>query len=382
MTRTQISVYRLFILTILLVLLLFASGLFLTSPPLLSIGLRGSSEQSEPWVRSELATLTGFIACAAYIVATSQPERKLRYESLFVYSVWGWGICSLLIAVYRGLAVPNSLGTTTPIFTIVQIIFLTMFTTLITLSAKKSPFTRIWAIGMVIVIAAKIAAFAAMPYFNFMLLNALAYPLMTLAVGFWLISRFSNMAYGWVKDGLYILAGLISLAGGLLIFLPGWGTNIIVFIVYGMIAARSYRALTRHNDAKTLASHWYAFSVILLWIGSIPLALGGIELVSFLMGFAALSMILGGINQSVAEMRGINRRITGLLPFWCIIFGVIALGYILSVDTIFSAANLADEFSLQPIFAPMNTIASISLISIFLGMTFYALGFWARRIKT
>jgi|GEM_PF-6547158 len=369
MTRTQSTVYRLFILLIVLVLSEFFAGVWRCQ----THWTRCIAPLHVSW--GDIAILTGFIACGAYIAAISRPDRKLRYESLFVYTVWGWIIYVVVTIILGIIHYAPTLA-----LVIIQFVLLAIFTILTLISAYKSPFTQIWGIGMVIFVGAEIMHVLEIPHLHQQLTYTLAYPLMTLAIGFWLITRFSNMAYGWVKDGLYILAVLVSVAGILLIFLPGWGTNSLAFIIYGMIAARSYRALTRHNDGQTLAAHWYAFSVIVLWIGILPIGFGAMDLAAFLMTFAALSMILAGVNQSVAEMRSINRRITGLLPFWCIVFGVIALGYVLSVDSILSGIVL-DEPALEPIATPMNQIVQVSQVSIFLGMIFYALGFWARRIK-
>jgi len=48
----------------------------------------------------------------------------------------------------------------------------------------------------------------------------------------------------------------------------------------------------------------------------------------------------------------------------------------------FNLSGIAlDKASLDILFTPLNQLVAASQISILLGMIFYALGFWARRIK-
>src|SRR5262249_53395438 len=124
---------------------------------------------------------------------------------------------------------------------------------------------------------------------------------------------------------------------------PEWmGTlgNIAVFLVpilYLIFAAHSYHALSDRNPTHTLAAHWYALSLVLflLGIGLIGALQAAPEVHSYTTGtrlsdlqstltlLAVVSMSLGFINQATAELRGQNRRVTGLMPFWLVAFGIV-----------------------------------------------------------
>ncbi len=181
----------------------------------------------------------------------------------------------------------------------------------------------------------------------------IAYPLAAIALGFWLACRFSRLPEIWFQIGIYIAGGVILLAGVLLTLADLYPfaaapwitdfTTVAAFLIPLLLliyARHAYAPLANRSDSPALAAHWAALCLLLLlWgmglAGSItaPVVIRQwvygtrlTDLAHWLTLYAVLAMSLGGINQATMELRGLPRRITGLMPFWLMSFGLNGLG--------------------------------------------------------
>ncbi|MGB1287785.1 MAG: hypothetical protein ACPG7F_14695, partial [Aggregatilineales bacterium] len=267
---------------------------------------------------------------------------------------------------------------------------------------------RVWAVGMLIIIVTTVAMLLPgdnLLWHNLRLYNG--YMLCAIAIAFWLMRRFSRITAAWATMGLHNVAGLLSLAGVLLSIAPllnstmpfiGYLTILIAPICAMIFVAHSYRALSDHNGTHTLSAHWTALFVILIFLAiglATILMIPGIhhhaqhtiliDLPSTLMTHALLAISLAMLNQSIAEMRGINARITGLLPFWCISFGIAAATLsqlLIGVVQVY----LIQLFDINPTvaqaaLAPLSIMWTISGGFFVMGIIFYALGVMRRRLR-
>jgi nitric oxide reductase subunit B len=226
--------------------------------------------------------------------------------------------------------------------------------------------------------------------------------LAAVALVFWLMHRFSSITPVWADMSLYTVAGLLALAGALVTLttlspdspLLGGASAIVIALLYLIFASHSYRALSDRNATNTLAAHWTALGVLLLLLGGV---LGGLQapvrlwtagtrlsdLQPTLALLAVVAIILGVVNQAAAEMRGDNRRVTGLAPFWLVAFGVIGGGLALAgaglvqvyLERILSIGYLDTQALLEPLHALW--VGGQGLFA--LGVGWYTLVFWLRR---
>ncbi len=213
------------------------------------------------------------------------------------------------------------------------------------------------------------------------------------ALGFWLMRRYSHVRPAWAALGVKVVAGWLGIAalplsidldGGLLRTVAA-GYVLLAYMVY---AAHSYRALANRNAARTLAAHWHALAVLLLLCGAGGLSVLGLLPAPIPTGWlaplaeqsvlwAGLAVALAGVNQITAELRDENRRVTGLLPFWCVSAGVLLVllagfgdGLIRAyMESIGYVADTDDLLSLR----------QYGRFIAFSGVIIYGLGFMARR---
>jgi nitric oxide reductase subunit B len=215
------------------------------------------------------------------------------------------------------------------------------------------------------------------------------------------------------EPGLYIVAGVLSVAGVLVSAAPLYALDsvdfshtvgsvgvVVVPLAMMIFAAHSYRGLSDRNATHTLAAHWYALSLILFLLGIG--VLGAIvsapdvnrwtqgtrltDLQHTLTSLAIIAMLFGVINQSVAEMRGVNRRITGLLPYWLVTFGVLGGGLALAgagvvqvyLERVLSVGYLDTQSHIEPLYT--GWFAGYVIVGI--GVVIYAIGFYVRRPKS
>ena len=215
------------------------------------------------------------------------------------------------------------------------------------------------------------------------------------ALGFWLMIRYSTITRLWGELAVKVVTGWLVCAGFILMVdtsgwlaLPGYVAAGFVLMAYVIVAAHIHKALINPNGAQTLAAYWHAAAVI-LWLvsGIVGAALTIPDVARFVLDsaivimpvaigeLAVIALGLGVINQIVADLRGENRRVTGLLPYWCLLGGwlvaaLFELGYalVLLYDPVLSPAALQD-------------FRAFALTIALIGAIIFALGIYARRIR-
>ncbi|MFN8562468.1 MAG: hypothetical protein U0703_12815 [Anaerolineae bacterium] len=181
-------------------------------------------------------------------------------------------------------------------------------------------------------------------------------------------------------------------------FAPGWlgGLSaVVVPLIYLIFASHCYLAFASRNATNTLAAHWTALGVLLLLLGvgvlgglQAPLRqwtagtrLSDLQPTLALLAVAAISLAV--INQASAEMRGHNRRVTGLVPFWLVAFGMIGGGLALAgaglVQVYLERILSIGYVDAQALIAPLYALWVGGLALLALGVGVYALVFWLRR---
>ena len=242
--------------------------------------------------------------------------------------------------------------------------------------------------------------------------------LAAVALAYWLMHRFSNVTPLWAEMSLNTVAGLLALAGALVTvstLVPlGAPTGVnataplgvnatalrdistpLVPLLYLIFAAHSYHAFSNRNPTNTLAAHWTALGVLLLVLG-VGL-LGGVQaamrewtagtrlsdLQTTLTLWAVVAILLGMINQVSAEMRGHNRRVTGLAPFWLVAFGAVGGGLALAgaglVQVYLERRLSIGYLDVQTLLVPLYEGWLIGLAALAVGVLIYAAILWRRR---
>ena len=367
-----------------------------------------------------LMILTGLLAGGIYVISCQRRSEMLANEALLSVNYRAWTV--LMIAAFlaglSGQIEGRHLLELPVLLDISKVVLLVLFLYNIGISITQwSPFAIVWMIGMSLsVVCTVIGLIPQGDYVQDRILRSLAvnininvaYVLAAIALGFWLITRFSNVVQAWADEGIYTIAGLVSLAGGLVSIAPlyAFGAsnifgNIIVFLVpmlYLIYCGHSYRALKDRNPILTLSAHWYTLSV-LLWligigvIGALQSSPGiqqwtqGTRLTDLqytLTALATLSMILGVINQGAAELRAQNQRVTGYMPFWFVGFGIIggavALGAAGIVQVYLERILSVGYLETQELLVPLYLFWIVGLFSVAIGAGIYALGFRARGV--
>ncbi len=423
MTETKRIVYRLFAQAVLLFVLYAAVALltalkFLADDPL-ATGLSYQQVDALAHVLRNAAILSGFFGGGVYIIANDRLTDKVANERLLTIAHWLWtafvglalifGVLNLLSGRYL-LELP-------PLLMLAQLVVIALFLFNIIASVREwTPFAVVFSFGLLLSgLTTAIALLPPADYLQDIALRALAvnlnhnvaYVLMLVALGFWLMRRFSNVMPLWANEGLYTTAGLLTI-GGVLISIPplynlgasnALGTVTVFIVPYIALnfAGHSYRALRDRNPTETLAAHWYALALLLLLLGmgvlGALLALPGIiqwtqgtrlsDLQTTLMAIAAVAVVFGMINQVTAELREENRRITGLMPFWLVTFGILGGGFALAaagtVQTYLERILSVGYLDTQVFIIPLYLLWIVGALLMTLGAVVYLLGFWARR---
>jgi nitric oxide reductase subunit B len=360
-----------------------------------------------------LTVLTGLVGGGLYLAG------QQRINGLFLrLSGIVWTIL-LILAVLAGLfgllAGRNLLELPLVLNALLAVGLLLVLLTVI--PAIKAPMVQLWIVGLLLVLVSiLLGALPANDYVQDRGLRALAlglqmniaYPLMALTLGYWLMHRFSDLTPAWLEQDIYIAAGLVLLAGICLTFArvqtaAGWVTTVGNFaavlapLFYLLVIARCYPALTQRNGTHTLAAHWFTLSILLFFLafGLVaaaqlapairPYTLGTrlTDLQSTLTLLAPVMMSLGVINQATAELRGQNWRITGLTPFWLVSVGILGGGLALAiagvVQVYLERLLSVGYLDTQALIVPLYIGWVMGLIVLLLGIILYALGFWSHR---
>ena len=426
MTRTQKIAYGFFVHTVLLLIVyalvsLLSAVKFLGDDPL-ALTLPFHQVNSFASVLIQLAIVSGLLGGGVYMVVSARADNQVTDERWLLYAFRLWSVLAIfgVAAGLLGLLEGRS-GLELPPLLDIGVVIVVVVVVLIAMknSRRVSSIVPVWTVGLALYVIGIVVGL--IPPNDFMqdrMLRALAvgiqlyiaFPVAAVALAFWLMHRMSNITPVWAEMGVNVVAGFVALAGALLT-LPTFyslvesegiralgGIGVVVLpVVYLIFAAHSYRALSDRNTNATLAAQWLALGVLLFLIGGG--LLGGVgalpnlrdftagtrlsDLQTTLMQFAVVALLLGVFNQAVAELRGQNRRITGLMPFWLVAFGVIGGGAALAaagVAQVYLERLLSVGYlETQTLLIPLYTLWFMGLILLAFGVLVYALGFWVRR---
>jgi hypothetical protein len=280
-----------------------------------------------------------------------------------------------------------------------------------------SPGWLVYGLGMAVVVVCHVLGIAALAHpvqdrvlrvaaVNAQLLVGLL--LVAVAVCFWLMRRFSNVRQPWADQGAASVGGLMVVAGALLSIIPLAGLGLsgglallgavwapLACVVY---AAHAYRALSDHNAAQTLASHYVALHVVLvLAVGALGSALLLPDVAALAQGtrlpeahyslaqWAVLAALLGMVNQAASEMRQSSQRVTGLTPFWLLSAGAVLAGITLlaagAAQVLLERRLNVGYLDTQTLLAPLYLGWIVGVAGLALGLCLYALGYRARQIR-
>ena len=418
MTTSQKIIFRFFQQMVMLLILyviaaLIAGVKFLAADDPLFTVLPYNQAGALANVLLNLTVLTGLIGGGLYLAA----QRRINVLMLRLAGiVWTILLILAVLAGLFGLLGGRNLLELPLMLNGVLVVGLGLVL-LTVIPSVRAPLVQLWALGLVIaIIAILIGLLPAGDYLQDRGLRVLAvglqmniaYPLMALTLGYWLMHRFSDLTPAWLEHDIYIAAGLVLLAGVCLTFARmqvaadwvlsvGNLATVIAPLLYLLVIARCYPALTQRNGTHTLAAHWFTLSLLLFFLafGLVaaaqlapairPYTLGTrlADLQSTLTLLAAVVMSLGVVNQAAAELRGQNWRVTGLTPFWLVSVGILGGGLALAaagvVQVYLERLLSVGYLDTQALIVPLYIGWVMGLITLLLGIVLYALGFWSHR---
>jgi hypothetical protein len=356
-----------------------------------------------------LSLVSGLLGGGLYIAASDGAPLN---ERLLRYAFAAWGLLAALVVAAGLLGLMNN-GDLPPVLALAQAVIMLVVLALVVPAAARLPVIQVWAVGLGIGALCTLWILLSGEFAPRLLAAGLrlnvGYALAAVALGFWLMHRFSNITPGWANTGLYSVAGLVTLAGAWVslpplypLGAPGWARTVgsigvaIVPILYLIFAAHSYRALSDRNGTYTLAGHWFSLGVLLFLLG--PGLLGALnaapevaqwtagtrltDLQNTLAAFAVVAICLGVVNQAAAELRGHNQRVTGLTPFWLVAFGILGGGLALAgagmVQTFMERVSGVGYLDVQTLVAPLYAGWVVGLLALALGGGLYGLTLWLR----
>ena len=246
---------------------------------------------------------------------------------------------------------------------------------------------RIWQVGFGALMLGFLLDMFTDIHYGFLIHVNMVYPVIGISLYWWLARRFSDLPLVWLNLALRNTTAYLLISGTLLLLaetsvipsqIPAYVNPVLLVIVI----AHVYKPLSERNLSRTLAAHWGAFGALLyLLVLGIPgalrplvaerLLLDNLAYTLSLMGTAAI--LLGVVNQVAVELRGVNRRVTGLLPFWCVSGGT--LGFALATYTAGMLLTLVQEPS-----AGLIRLGTIGLGFVLAGMVWYTIAFFIRRV--
>ncbi len=369
-----------------------------------------------------LALTSGVIGGGVYALSHERPDAdfplarllrlaRLLWTMLCILTI-GAGILGLLEG-RAGLELPPVLDS---LFVLVLALVLIV---LLTGVKRWWGLPTVYTTGLIALIAGVLIGMIPAEFSSDQLLRVIALTLrdtlgigwMVIALSLWTIHRFSTLTPGWVNTASYSVGGIWAITAyflavqpmlplGVALPIPAVIGVIMLPIAAIIIASHLYLGLSNRSEARTLSPHWISLTALLIVIGvgglgalnavpEINLAIAGTRLTDLsrtLIAFAFASALLGVTNQVMAELRRENRRVTGLAPFWLISGGVLigSLGLAgagivqVYLERILSIGYLET----QALIVPLYTVWVIGWIAAAVGIVFYALGIWARRIRS
>ncbi len=416
------TIYRMFALSLLLWVASLAASLLAalkwagTDPLATSFPFHHAN--SLAGLLGNFAILTGLLGGGMVMTAFNEGG-GVKSPAALKWAVNGWIALSVIAAAAGILHIGGSWGeiALSPIIVIAILIMLVIFVGLL-LGARPDPTAAVLIIG--VVFAALGLLLNLLPAGDIQLavmqdtlgqgsLYFIGYPLAGIGLAFWLAGRFSRVSPEWIQQGVFscgalaIFAGICLTAARLTTVVEGGIPQIVSMVgivviplAYIIIAAHIYRTLSERNGTATLANHWTALAALCWLIGAVLsaiLAIPGVSLYvtgtqlaqaqTALFGLGVLAIILGMVNQSGAELRGENTRITGLMPFWLVAFGgigAVLLQAAAGVAQIFTTRVLGVGFlDTEAAIAPLYLLRAACLILLAAGALIYLAGFWIRR---
>lgn len=428
-------VYRLCAQTVLLLvwyaaLSLLAAVKFLPHDPLAS-ALPYSTVSGAANVLLHLTLVTGLLAAGLYI---ARVQLVAHAEETSLTWVWrGWTLFLLVsgLAAVLGVLEGRTHAELPFLLDVIECVLLLAWLGVIvgrlnmaTLFSTPRESTQaawnsvliVWAVGLLLCVGGIAVTFLpvddliserALTVLALGLRDTLGLGAMGFAAAFWVLTRVSNAATAWIEGALLRVVGVFLLAGALtsasqVMHLPhgiqAAGIAGAVLSVWAAVwlVAHSYRALSNRAPIQTLAAHWTLLGIILMSSASILGAVLSVPIVqtvvqgtqltvllSQLSAMGLLAWLLAFINQAVAEIRGQNFRITGLVPFWCIAVGLgggsvafFGAGVVqVYLERLMSIGYLETQAALVPLYV----LWIVGLLLFAPGVVFYALGFRARR---
>lgn len=368
----------------------------------------------------ELAITSGLLAGGLYMVAAERVDgevaerRALRYGA-HLWAAWallGVGACFLGALEGRyGLELPPALDAA-------RVVLLVGWVALVWPSAQGEirPMVSVWSAGLLLsALCALLGLLPPSDYVADRLLRTLAvglnshvaYVVSGVALAFWCMRRFSNISPLWAEWGLYTTCGLLALAGARVAIAPLYpfgaegpllsAVLLLVPLAVAIFAGHSYRALSDRNGTATLSAHWTALGVLCLIIGvgvvgffiswpTVQPYIQGTRLSDWQMSltlYGVAAFLLATNNQASAELRGHNQRVTGLVPFWLVSFGLLIGGGGLlaaGVAQVYMERYLSVGYlDTQRAITPLYLIWIGGWLSVHVGVGIYALGWRARR---
>ncbi|MEO8392520.1 MAG: hypothetical protein ABI700_05970 [Chloroflexota bacterium] len=355
----------------------------------------------------DLVVVGGLLGSGIYAMRT--PDQSVRRLRRFAVLLW-----SLLVILTVAAGILNLLLAGSALLAMLKVFVIALVVGDIARHLHAwTPIPLVWTVGMVLSVIGTLIGL--IPTHDFMLAVVLhtfasgvntyiAYVLAAVALVFWLIPRFSNMTPLRAGRSLNTVAGLLALAGGL-IMLSGLGLSdswfgslsaLLVPLIYLIFAAHIYRAFSNHNPTNTPAAHWMALGVLLLllsvgMLGSVQAAIHlwtmGTRLSDLqptLALLAIVAIILGMLSQVVAEMQDQNHRVIGLAPFWFVAFGSVGGALTLAgaglVQVYLERILSIGYLNTQALIEPLYKLWVLGGVLLALGVMLYTLIFWLRRL--
>lgn len=367
-----------------------------------------------------LAIVSGLMGAGLWIAASSRPEAQIGAPSALRLLGRSWWVIVALSALAALLHITDGRsGVDLPaLLRLAQAAAMIAAIGLVWRAAPaRSGVVLVWLIGLIIHVVGLILALLPFDHpltvwtARSLALNVQTGGLMlaALAVIYWLLHRISDVTPGWAQSSLYTTAGLLVITAAARIvsdlvgLLPTGSLDTFSALLSGaaviawlIVLAHAYHALSRRNPTQTLAGHWIILAYLAWFINALISAAASVpalrpnlagtraaDAADALIALGLIAIVLAGINQITAELRGENRRITGLIPVWLVSAGAIGGGLLLAIAGIVQAylerAVQLGYLETQALLVPLYVGWVAALILIALGAVSYGLGLAARR---